>query len=83
MSGVVFVNFLTFSHTTLEQHNFSVETIKYQQQHSQCPHMTTEDTTVEMETTETGTETEITGEIVMIETGAGGIPPQTILRRIR
>ena len=81
VSGVVFVNFLTFSHTTLEQHNFSVETIKYQQQHSQCPHMTTEDTTVEMETTETGTE--ITGEIVMIETGAGGIPLQTILRRIR
>ena len=81
MSGVVFVNFLTFSHTTLEQHNFSVETIKYQQQHSQCPHMTTEDTTVEMETTETGTE--ITGEIVMIETDAGGIPLQTILRRIR
>ena len=77
MSGVVFVNFLTFSHTTLEQHNFSVETIKYQQQHSQCPHMTTEDTTVEMETIE------ITGEIVMIETGAGGIPLQTILRRIR
>ena len=43
--------------------------------------MTTEDTTVEMEITETGIE--ITGEIVMIETDAGGIPLQTILRRIR
>ena len=43
--------------------------------------MTTEDTTVEMETTETGTE--ITGEIVMIETDAGRNPLQTILRRIR